>query len=190
MVQLFDLADVNRAASIFSTEKLDWLNQHYIKNREPAQIARCLGWQLERLGVDPNDGPDLVDVVMLQCERAKTLSQMAADSTFYYQDFDDYEEKAAAKHLKPGILAPLADLGDRLAQLTSWTAGLIHEVIVEVAEQNGLKMGKLAQPLRVAVSGRSFSPPIDLTLELVGRERSVARINRALRYIEGRGEGA
>lgn len=190
MVQLFDLADVNRAASIFSSEKLDWLNQHYIKNREPAQIAVCLGWQLERLGVDTSEGPDLVDVVMVQRERAKTLSQMAADSTFYYQEFDDYEGKAAAKHLKPGILAPLTDLGNQLAQLTSWTAGLIHDAVVEVAERNGLKMGKLAQPLRVAVSGRSFSPPIDVTLELVGRERSIDRINRALRYIEGQGEGA
>lgn len=183
MVELFDVRDGNRAASIFSYEKLLWLNQHYIKNSDATHVARHLSWQMGGIGIDPAEGPDLVEVVMAQRERAKTLQEMAQNSAFFYKDFGDYEQAAARKHLKPRVLHPLRRVREGLAALSVWTASSIHQVIVDSAEAEGLKLGQLAQPLRVAVSGREASPPIDITLELVGREQVLSRIDRAIEYV-------
>jgi glutamyl-tRNA synthetase len=182
MTALFDVRDVNKAASAFSPEKLLWLNQHYIKSSGPEHVARHLAWQMGRVGVDPADGPDLAAVVVAQRERAKTLAEMAANSVFLYRDFESYDEQAAAKHLTAESLGALSALRDRLADLVEWHAPAIHRAVVDTAEALGLKLGKLAQPVRVAVTGTAVSPPIDVTLELVGRNRSLARLERALAF--------
>jgi glutamyl-tRNA synthetase len=189
MVQHFDLRDIHRSPAIFNPSKLLWLNQHYLKSAEPAHVAHHLSWQLGRLGIDPTDGPDLVEVVLAQRERAKTLSEMAANSEFFYKDFDAYEAKDAAKHLVPDVLQPLSRFCGRLAGLEEWSPPAIHKLIEGVAEEHGLKLGKLAQPLRVALAGRAVSPPIDVTTFLVGRERSMRRVERAIEYAQ-RGSSA
>jgi glutamyl-tRNA synthetase len=186
MTELFDIREVNRAASSFNPDKLLWLNQHYIKSGDPEHVARHLGWHLGRLGIDPCEGPPLVGVVVAQRERARTLAEMAASSAFLYRDFGAHDEAAAARHLTGEALAPLSALRDRLSELPVWTAPAVHGALVECAERFGLKLGKLAQPLRVAVSGTAVSPPIDLTLELLGREGSLARLERALGLIRAR----
>ncbi|MFZ0257269.1 MAG: glutamate--tRNA ligase [Gammaproteobacteria bacterium] len=183
MVDLFDVRDVNRAASTFDPDKLLWLNQHYIKNVDSAHIARHLSWQMGRLNIDPAGGAGLIEVVMVQRERSKTLREMAQNSVFFYEDFDDYDPAAAKKHLKPSIIGALMRLREDLEAVSHWAASNIHEVIVDNAEAGGLKLGQLAQPLRVAVCGRAASPPIDTTLELLGRERALARIDRAIAYL-------
>lgn len=186
MVELFELEDVHSAASSFNPGKLLWLNQHYIKEGDPAHIARHLSMHLGRLGVDPTNGPDLVDVVKAQQERAKTLVEMAKNSVFFYRDFEGIDAKAAAKHLLPESREPLAELRRRLAGLEEWSESTIHEQIVAVAEHFQLNLGKVAQPLRVAIAGGPVSPPIDVTVRLVGCERSLRRIDNALHYIEQR----
>jgi glutamyl-tRNA synthetase len=108
---------------------------------------------------------------------------MAQNSVFFYEDFDDYDAAAAKKHLKPGIIGALMRIREDLQAVSQWAASRIHEVIVDNAEAGGLKLGQLAQPLRVAVCGRAASPPIDTTLELLGRERALARIDRAIEYL-------
>ena len=183
MVNLFDVVDVNRAAAAFDTEKLQWLNQHYIKESAAATLADELGVHLRSLGADHANGPPLSKVVRAQQERAKTLREMAENSVYFYQEFDGFEEKAAKKNLKPEAAAALRTLRQRFESLGDWLAEPIHEVVVETAQEIDLKLGKVAQPLRVAVCGRGFSPPIDVTLELIGRERTLARIDRALDYI-------
>ncbi len=183
MIELFDIRDVNRAASTFNPEKLLWLNQQYIKNSDPAHVARHLTYHLGKLGIDPADGPDLVEVVRAQQERAKTLVEMANNSRFFYRDFEAYDEKAARKHLKTEVLPVLKSLRERFAALEEWQAEPLHEVVVGVAEEAGLKLGKVAQPLRVAVTGGPVSPPIDVTLALIGRERTLARLDRAIAWI-------
>lgn len=183
MRDLFDLNNLNNSASVFNPGKLLWLNQHYIKTCEPAHVAHQLSWHMGRLGIDPSTGPNLTDVVQAQRERAKTLVEMAQNSVFFYQDFDHYDEKAAAKNLKPDIVQPLECLLTQLSQLAAWQAPLIHQAIVETAEKFGGNMGKIAQPLRVAITGGSVSPPIDITVELVGKERSLQRLSKALNYI-------
>ena len=188
MVELFDIKDVNKAASAFNTEKLLWINQHYIKSADPVRIARLLSPHLGDLDIDPVSGPDIVEVVRQQQERARTLVEMAEISAFFYRDYEDFDEKAAKKHLKAAAREPLQQVKERLAAQEDWEAEKLHQVVIDVAESLDLKMGKVAQPLRVAVVGRAASPGIDVTLELVGREACLRRIDRALQYINKRVE--
>ena len=184
MVALFEVTKVHSSAAAFNPEKLLWLNQHYIKTSDPQHVARHLSWHLGKLGIDPAaDGPALADVVLAQRERAKTLVEMAHNSVFFYQDFEDYDPKAAAKHLKSDIAPAVVDQRQRLAALTSWTPEALHEAVHATAATHGLDLGKLAQPLRVMISGRGVSPPIDVTLALVGRERVLSRLDRGLIYL-------
>jgi glutamyl-tRNA synthetase len=190
MVELFDIGDVNKAASSFNTEKLLWINQHYIKNADPVHLARLLSPHMGELGIDPAGGPDLVDVVRAQQERAQTLVEMAEISAFFYRDYDEFEANAAKKHLRPVALEPLRIMRKRLAELDEeeWTGEKLHQAVTAVSELLDLKMGKVAQPVRVAIVGRAASPGIDVTLELVGKEASLRRIDRALDFIHERME--
>ncbi|MEK7262867.1 MAG: glutamate--tRNA ligase [Pseudomonadota bacterium] len=183
MVKLFDVTKVHSSAAAFNPEKLLWLNQHYIKNSDPAHVAHHLSYHLGKLGIDPATGPDLIEVVKAQRERAKTLLEMAQNSAFFYRNDIEYDSKDAAAHLKPEAEKPLADLRTRLAALPLWLAEPIHATVTGVAEAHGLKLGKVAQPLRVAIAGRAVSPPIDITLWLLGREKALQRLDRALDFL-------
>jgi glutamyl-tRNA synthetase len=183
MIRLFEVNNVHTSAAAFNPDKLLWLNQHYLKTADPQHVAHHLGFHLGRLGIDPAQGPSLVEVVQAQRERAKTLAEMASLSAFFYKDFEAYEPKDSQAHLKPEAQAPLAELRDRLAALPEWSAAAIHAAVNAVAEARGLKLGKIAQPLRVAVAGRAVSPPIDITLALLGRDRTLKRLDRALGHI-------
>jgi len=190
LVELFDLDAVNKSASTFSPDKLLWLNQHYIKNSSPEHIARHLSWHLGQRDIDPaKGGPDILEVIKAQQERAKTLVEMADNSRIFYQDYLDFDDKAARKNLKPAAQQALARLAEALTDC-DWQAEAIHATIEATAAELDLKLGKVAQPLRVAVTGGAVSPPIDVTLELIGRERSLAGIQRALTYIEQREQTA
>ncbi|HHH38085.1 MAG TPA: glutamate--tRNA ligase [Sedimenticola sp.] len=190
MIQLFELEAINKAPSAFNTEKLLWLNQHYIKESDPLHIAHLLSPHLGRLGIDPAQGPELVEVVKAQQERAKTLVEMAEISAFFYRDFEEYDPVAAKKHLRPVAKEPLQRMRVALAAQEAWTREALHDLVQQVSEELGLKMGKVAQPLRVAVVGRAASPGIDVTLELVGREACLRRIDRALEFIAQREQAA
>ena len=113
---------------------------------------------------------------------------MADISEFFYQDFDTYDEKAARKHLRPVAREPLEKMREALAALGDWEPQALHQQVKDVAASLDLAMGKVAQPLRVAVVGRAASPGIDVTLHLVGREACLRRIDRALDFIRQRME--
>jgi glutamyl-tRNA synthetase len=184
MIELFDLNSINGSAAAFNNEKLLWLNQHYIKTGSPEQLAAQLGFQFEQLGVDiTKNGPSLVEIIQVQAERAKTLKEMAENSRYFFLDTIEYNEKAVRKNLKPAIREPLVDFCERLAGLEDWSAEAIHELIHAVAEQYTLKLGKIAQPVRVAVTGGTVSPPIDVTVMLIGQGRCVERIKHALSFL-------
>ncbi|CDI01208.1 Glutamate--tRNA ligase 2 [Candidatus Competibacter denitrificans Run_A_D11] len=183
MVELFDLDACNKAASAINPSKLIWLNKHYLKTLDPAHVARHLSWHIGQLGIDPAEGPPLTEVVKAFAERADTLKDLAEAATFLYREFQDYEAKAASKNLVIAAEGPLMRLREALAALSEWKAEPIHETVKQVALQENLALGKVAQPLRVAVSGSSVSPPIDITLELLGQPKTLERIDRALRYL-------
>ena len=190
MIQLFEIEDVNKGASSFNTEKLLWLNQHYIKESDPLHIAHLLSPHMGRLDIDPTTGPDLVEVVKAQQERAQTLVEMAEISAFFYKDFQEFDDNAAKKNLRPVAREPLEVMREALAGLNEWTAEALHQLVQDVADKLEVKMGKVAQPLRVAVVGRAASPGIDVTLHLVGREACLRRIDKALEYISLREQSA
>ncbi len=184
MIRLFDIREVNKAASTFNPDKLLWLNHHYIQSSDPAHVARHLAWHMARLGIDTAGGPPLEAVVLAQRERCKTLKEMAERSRYFYEEPAGYEEKAAARHLTPESAPVLEALRERLAALEEWTPEAIHtRAVLPVTEALGLKLGKVAQPLRVALTGGTVSPPIDQTVALIGRERTLARIDRALDHM-------
>ncbi|MBB1076333.1 glutamate--tRNA ligase [Rhodoferax sp. 4810] len=185
MIQLFDINTVNKSPAAFNYDKLDWLNQHYIQHADPLRIARLLSPHLGQLEIDPTTGPDLVDVVTAQAARAKTLKELASISAFCYRDFDYYDADAAKQHLRPVAREPLIRLRTafELMALDDWQPESLHHVITRIADELGLKMGKVAQPLRVAIVGRAASPGIDITLQLVGKDATLRRIDNALNWI-------
>jgi len=185
LIELFDIADINNSASAVNAGKLLWLNQYYIKSGDPAHVAHHLSWHVGQVGLDPAAGPPLTEIVVALRERAKTLKEMAEQCIIFYRDIADYGV-AGDKHLTAAIAAPLTILRQGLAGLAEWSDEAIHQVVVSTAELHELKLGKLAQPLRVAVTGGTVSPSIDVTLRLLGRERTLQRIDRALEYINGR----
>ncbi len=182
MRALFDIADVNKSASAINPDKLAWISQQHMMRLPPSRIAVELRWQLERLGVNVSAGPPLEAVVEAQRERAKTLKDMALASRFFFEAPTSYEDKAARKHLTAESKPLLEHARAVLAALMDWTAPAIHEAIQALAEGGGMGLGKVAQPLRVAVSGGGVSPPIDQTLAILGREQTLARIDRAIGY--------
>ncbi|MHB8404130.1 MAG: glutamate--tRNA ligase [Gammaproteobacteria bacterium] len=183
MVKYFDIQDVNKSASAINPEKLLWLNQHYIKSADPNMLAPELGWQLGRIGVPVRDPVKLAAVVRAQQERARTLKEMAQASRFFFEEFNDYDPKAADKNLTAESLPALREIRARLALLNDWSAPAVHGALEAAAAALGLKLGKVAQPVRVAVSGSGVSPPMDVTLEVLGRELSLARLDRAIGWI-------
>jgi glutamyl-tRNA synthetase len=184
LVSLFDIPHISRAPAAFNTEKLLWLNQHYMKTSDPKHVASELAWQMEQLGIDTTNGPALTDLIAAQAERSKTLREMAEKSAYFYQDVQ-YHEDAVRQHLTSEAVPVLIAMRDGLAALGDWQKEAIHQVIVSVSEALALKLGKIAQPMRVAVTGNTMSPPIDITLQLLGRERTVERLNAAIVLCEG-----
>ncbi|MFT4179663.1 MAG: glutamate--tRNA ligase [Thermomonas sp.] len=183
MQSLFDLADVNPKASRLDAAKLGWLNQQYLKSDDPEAVAKHLVWHLQQAGYDLSKGPKPTELVVALRERAQTLKEMAEKSAVWFGPLTQYDEAAVAKHLKPEAKAPLLDARARLAALETWMPEAIGEALKAVAEAQGIGMGKIAQPMRVAITGTQVSPDIGWTVYLCGRDEALARIDAALAKI-------
>ena len=186
MTHLFDIADVNQSASAFNPEKLVWINQQHMIAMPTEELADKLMPYLVKAGLDPSEGPDPVYIAEAFHERAETLLHMAAGARYCYEDFDTYEPQAAKKHLRPVILEPMRTVRARMAELEHWGQAAISEIVKGVAEDYEINMGKLGQPLRVAATGGPVSPSIDVTLWLIGQDRTIERLDRAIEFIEER----
>jgi glutamyl-tRNA synthetase len=185
MIKLFDIADVNKAASRFDTEKLLWLNQHYLKTDDPQTIAPEFAWHLARAGIDTTNGPAPADVIVALRDRVQTLKEMAERAKIWYAPIGEWDDKAVAKHLQnDSAVAVLAEAKSLLADC-EWKPEPIHEVIEQIAAKLELGMGKIAQPLRVAMTGTQVSPSIDHTIYLAGRVEAIKRIDDAIAKAKG-----
>jgi glutamyl-tRNA synthetase len=182
MVRLFDIRDVNKSASAFNAEKLAWLNQQHMMRVPAARIVPVLRWQLEQDGIHAADDAQLEAIVLSQRERAKTVREMAVNSAFFFRPPTAYDEKAVRKHVTADVLALLAQAAVELNQLQEWSAPAIHELISALAASKGISLGKLAQPIRLAVCGGTVSPPIDATLAILGKDEALSRLAAALRH--------
>src|SRR5881296_2470976 len=180
LISHFTLENVGKAAGIFNPEKLEWVNFQYMKAMPPADLAALVVPFLERGGLAvPADRAWLVRVVETLRERAKTLVELADFCRFYLVDTVEPDPKAAAKHLTPEIGPVLDDLIGRLAALPHWDASTVEGAFQATLAAHGLALGKLAQPVRVAVTGGTVSPGIYEVLDALGRERALARLRAA-----------
>ena len=186
MVEHFTLEAISKSASAFNTDKLLWLNHHYINTLPAEKVAVHLDWHIKQQNIDTSNGPSLVELIKLLGERCKTLKEMAESCHYFYVDFETFEEAAAKKHLRPVARQPLEVVRDKLSAITEWTAENVHQAIQDTADELEVGMGKVGMPLRVAVTGAGQSPGLDVTVHAIGKTRSVARINKALDFIAER----
>ncbi|MDU7285873.1 MAG: glutamate--tRNA ligase, partial [Escherichia coli] len=149
MIKYFTLNAVSKSASAFNTDKLLWLNHHYINALPPEYVATHLQWHIEQENIDTRNGPQLADLVKLLGERCKTLKEMAQSCRYFYEDFAEFDADAAKKHLRPVARQPLEVVRDKLAAITDWTAENVHHAIQATADELEVGMGKVGMPLRV-----------------------------------------
>ncbi len=182
---LFGLEAVGRASAQADLAKLQWLNQHFLKQLPRERLLAELEPYLAAVAGRPvATDTALGQLVDLLRERSKTLAEMAERARFLVVDEIAYEEKAARKHLKPEAEPLLHDLHDALAALEVWDEAHIEAAFLQVRSRHGeLPVGKLAQPVRVAVTGSAASPGIFETLALLGQKRSVGRIAEGIHYL-------
>jgi glutamyl-tRNA synthetase len=183
LIEKFSLANVGRSAGVFNPEKLLWLNSHYIKTGDPARLAKLLKPFLIEKGLSLEAGPDLVAAVKSLQERAATLVEMADGAAFYYVDQVSYEEKAQNKFLKPEQQPVFAVILQELEKCSEFNEEQLEAAFAKVMAETELKFGKVAQPLRVALTGGTASPSIYEVLQVLGKERSLARIRQALEVV-------
>lgn len=187
MIELFDLTDVNSKAARLDPAKLGWLNQQYLKSDDPVHVGRHLEWHLQHNGFDLAGGPAPADLVIALRDRVQTLKEMAERAAVWFQPLTQYDAAAVAKHLNAAAQAPLSDARERLARLSSWTVEGVAAALHGTAEALGLSMGKVAQPLRVAITGTQVSPDISHTVYLAGQAQALQRIDAALNKIPAEG---
>lgn len=176
MIQCFKLENVSRSPAIFNTEKLNWLNQQYMKSLPFSEIIPYLYPQFDLLGVTLENGPDIAEVYPLLSERSQTLKQLAQAALYFYTENYRKDEAAFAKHITDETRPALLRLKEKFAALTSFKAESIHDAIQQTSNELNLPMGKVGMPLRVALTGGGQSPSIDITAELIGKTKCIARL--------------
>jgi glutamyl-tRNA synthetase len=180
LIAHFSLEQVGKSAGVFNPEKLLWVNFQCLKATAPEELVRLVVPFLQRAGLPvPDDAAWLARVIATLRDRAKTLVELAEFCRFYLSDAVEPEPAAAAKHLTAAVAPALADLDGRLAALPAWDDASIEGAFQATIGAHGLKLGQLAQPVRVAITGGTVSPGIFEVLAVLGRERSLARLRRA-----------
>ncbi|MFP4155843.1 MAG: glutamate--tRNA ligase [Halothiobacillaceae bacterium] len=189
MISLFDIEDINHSASSINPEKLLWLNQHYIKTLPADRVGHELRWHLGNLDIDPSEGPAVERVVDALRERASTLVDMARQARVYFHAPEEYDEKAVAKHVTEQSAEVLAAVQAGLRDVHDWAADPLDERVKNTAVELGLKLGKVGPLLRIALVGNTVSPSLGVTLALLGRDESLARIERAIAFMKTQKRG-
>ena len=171
----FDLDHITSSAAQFNTEKLNWLNMHYIKQADLDFLAKEVSNRLVAQGVATSVQPNLTGVIELYRERVNTLNELA-DSVAYFYHKPKPDMAAVEKHITPDILPVIKTLAERLAAI-EWTSVAIHAAIEHAVASNDLKFPKVAMPLRVMVTGGTQSPSIDAVMALLGQNETLSRIS-------------
>ncbi|AEW44475.1 glutamyl-tRNA synthetase, catalytic subunit [Serratia symbiotica str. 'Cinara cedri'] len=183
MKAFFTLDAINKSASTFDIKKLQWLNHYYIKHMPPEEVAVHLLWHIKQLGIKISNGPKLTNIVQLLAESCKTLKEMARYCQYLYKDLDPFDSDISKKYLCLKAFKPLATVRSRLAILNLWTLENVHDVIWGIIDELDIGMDKVCMPLRVAVTGVTQSPSIDIIIYALGQTSSLQRIDMALAYI-------
>ncbi len=182
LIQHFDLAHIGKSPSRFDQDKLDWLNAHWIKASDPADLVNQVLYFMQ--DIDITQGPNLVDVIPALQERSKNLLEVADAARMFYVAPTEYQEKAVKKHFRETTWI-LLDKFITKAESESWSGEAAHQWIADICEEQGVNMGKLAQPIRILIAGVPVSPPIDITLELLGKSEALKRIQAGIKVLKG-----
>jgi glutamyl-tRNA synthetase len=180
MKELFDLSHVGRSAGVFNPEKLNWLNSHYIKETPPAELAGLVWPYLAAKSYAGLGDENMSKIMLTVRERGKTLVELAEKAEFYFQELPPLDEKAAAKFLTPENKELLKSMKEALNQPLS--AEGFEQLLRRLAEERGVKLGAVAQPLRVALTGQTASPGLFEILDILGPEKTLKRVDAALAY--------
>lgn len=187
LIDKFSLESVGKAPSVFNPEKLLWLNHHYIQQADPARLARLVIALLQKDGIiSEGREPDIEwfkRLVTMLTERSHTLAEMKHAAVPFIVEEITMDEKARTKHLTPDVLPLLSELSDRIKGVEPFAAGELEKVFKAIVTEKGIKLGKLAQPVRVALTGGTVSPGIYEVLEVMGREKTIRRIEHAVSLI-------
>ena len=186
LIEVFDLEHIGRSAGVFDPEKLSALNGDHIRATPVKELVEPLKPFLERQGTAVDDNDLLVKIIETLHARSKTLEEMAQSAQFYFADDIEYEEKAARKFLKPAGLEALQLLMAQLEALESFSEENLEKAFKAVMEQTGLKLGKIAQPVRVALTGRTASPGIFEVTAIIGKDKVITRLKKAIRFIKAK----
>jgi len=180
LLALFKIEDVSRSASTFNPEKLLWVNQEKIKALSPAELFEKAQWHFEKAGLSVSLNPQTESIIGLIQERCKTLIDVVEQSRFFFSEVSDYDAAAMKKWIKPISPELVSALIAKLDALSEWGAVDIHGAVQAVVDENEVGFAKVAQPIRIAVTGSTVSPSIDATLALLGREKSLSRLQKGL----------
>jgi len=181
LIEKFSLESVGKSAGVFNPEKFLWVNFHYLKTRPLSQLAEEIVPYIVAKGYRaPQDKSWLERMIKTLQERSRTLVELVDSAHFYLTDDIAIDEKAAKKFLTPEVSQPLSKLIERLSALDEFSEANIESAFSGVLEEFGLSMGKLAQPVRVALTGSTVSPGIHEVIAVLGKERTIRRLQSAL----------
>lgn len=183
LIEKFTLDNVGKSAAVFNEEKLDWLNGWYIRNKPPQEIAQLVIPILKEKGLEVELDEKLIKIIKELSQRAKTLLDITNTINYFYTEEIEYEEKAKNKFLKAENKPVLQDLVDKLSNLSNFNMDETHKVFDRVMEERELKLGKIAQPVRVALTGGTVSPGIFEVMDILGKETVLERLRKAIAYI-------
>jgi glutamyl-tRNA synthetase len=183
LIEKFDLDHLGRSAGMFDLNKMTALNAKHIQAKSPSELVPSLLPHLRHLGIDAADDPFPCRVVETLQPRSRTLKEMAEAARFYYVDEPEMDEKAAAKFLTPEVRDMLNQTADAIDAVSDYTQPALEEVFKKIMEEYHLGFGKIAQPLRVAVTGTTVSPGIFEMMLALGKDSTVQRIRRAAKRI-------
>jgi len=180
LLRLFKIEDVSRSASAFNPEKLLWVNQEYIKTMTPAQLLLKAKWYFEQACIEIEGSERNLAVIELIQERCKTLCDVVEQSRCFFEQVETYDAAALKKWIKVNTPDLLKSLIGQLDDLLSWDAESIHSVLQAVVDQHDVGFAKVAQPVRISLTGGTNSPSIDHTLALLGKKESLHRLSAGL----------
>lgn len=190
LIEYFSFENVGKSSAIFNPEKLLWLNSQYMMRCEDPELSRLVIPFLIKEGMIKDsseiDIEWLSKAVRTLKERAKTLVELSKMLRYYISEEIEYEEKARDKFLTPEVLPRLLEIRESFESITPFSAEALERVLKEYISRHNLKLGQIAQPIRVALTGGTESPGIFEVLEVMGKAKVLKRLDRAIEYIKER----
>jgi glutamyl-tRNA synthetase len=189
LIEKFSLENVGKSAGIFNPEKLRSINGDHIKGKEPGKLIPLLSPFIRAKGYEIEEGQKLNKIIDSLKERSKTLVEIADRAEFYFREEIEYEKEAAEKFLKPDVVDIFEELIDGLKGVKAMSEAEVESLFRGIAQRRGIKLVKVAQPVRVALTGRTASPGLFEVIDILGKGQTIMRLQKAIAFIRARPGG-